>query len=578
MESFEAELTLFFDRLAMDSDRDGAHCFKSYLRASVMEFTSRPNKETAFDVYRFFCDSYRVRLPGQRSFLDLLDTLKSYEENAATLLDKQRDHYVHSVQVFLIGLSIYASNHSFQDIFRRSGYEERPYPGRRSTADEEFLFQWGLAALFHDIGYPMEITSGQVKKFVTLVAGSAGQSDPLPFVGYGDFAALNSIEELLCHEDYAHPFYAQRGPGDEPLDPTRPLDLLAWDLSRSFSLSPAQVKSALDGFLPMMQERGFVDHGFYSALILLKWYGALCQRGDGGTDLLFGPVLSAAGAILLHNYYKNALQKPPFSLGCMSPAQHPLAFLLILCDELQEWNREAYGVLDKQRVLAADSEFSADENRLSLHYHTYEGTLAPDFAVKKEQLFHSLLDIKAVFPGDIRITCTTKTDLYVARIQREGGALLPRPLLENLEQMARTIHQNYNLVQAERHPGQPLEYPDWEGLPDTLKYSNIRQALAMFDKLRACGYVTGAPGGCDEVSGFTPEEIERLARTEHDSWMDERTQDGWKYGPVKDVEKKLSPYLLPYDALTEEIKELDRDAVRNVFPLLRQIGLAVYQA
>lgn len=576
LNQFTAALAPFFDRLTMDADRDGGHSYGAYLRAALTEFAENPGKDTAFAVYSMFCDCYRVKLRGQTSFIDLLDTLKSYEENAATLLDKQRDHYVHSVNVFLLGLGIYAANPRYRDCFRAGGYDRADYPGKRSTPGEEFLFQWGLAALFHDVGYPVEITSNQVKKFVALVAGADGKADAGPFVDYRDFSALNSVAQVLYPEDYAAPFRARGGP--DCLDPARPLDLLAWDISRTLGTDPAAVKSALDGFLPAMQKGGFVDHGFYSALILLKWYGYLAQRSGAGTGLLFGPVLSAAGAILLHNWYKNGLQKPPFSLGLLEPERHPLAFLLILCDELQEWNRQAYGVLDRQRVLAADSEVDFSGDLLSVHYITYEGTLADDFGTKKEEMFSRLLDLRAVFPRGIRVTCTTKAEAYAAGIRRRDAGLAPRPLLENLERLAKMIHADYNKKQLERHPDKPLEHPGWESLPDTLKYSNIRQARAMFDKLTACGYAAGEPGLPGEIGDFTPEQAERLARDEHDSWVAERKENGWRYGPEKDVEKKLSPYLVPYDALDEEIKELDRDAVRNVFPMMKLIGLGVYPA
>ena len=578
MNPYSAQILSFFDALTMDSDRGGVHDYKSLLRSTVSAFLDRPDKERAFEVYSMFFDCYRVKLQGSASFIDLLDTLKSYEENAATLLDKQRDHYVHSVNVFLLGLAVYAVNPRYREVFRTASYEAMPYAGRRSTPGEEFLFQWGVAALFHDIGYPVEITSNQVKKFVSLVSGEAGRTDVGPYVGYQHFDALNRIAEVLYPEDYSAPFWAMTRLEPGALDPFAPLDLLSANLSMAFGVDLSAVKSALDGFLPAMQKSGFVDHGFYSALILLKWYGYLAQRSGAGTALLFGPILSAAGAILLHNYYKNVLQKPPFSLGLLEPEQHPLGFLLILCDELQEWNREAYGILDRQRVLAADSVLTLTEDLLSVRYLTYEGTLSPDFGPRKEEMFSRLLDLKAVFPQGIRITCTTRTDLYIAAIRRADGALVPRPLLENLEQLARTIHENYNRTQLERHPEQPLAYPTWEELPDDLKYSNIRQARAMFDKLTACGYAAGEPGGENEVAGFTPEQVESLARDEHDSWYAERRQSGWSFGPEKDVEHKLSPYMIPYDGLTEEIKELDRDAVRNVFPLIHSIGMAIYHA
>lgn len=38
----------------------------------------------------------------------------------------------------------------------------------------------------------------------------------------------------------------------------------------------------------------------------------------------------------------------------------------------------------------------------------------------------------------------------------------------------------------------------------------------------------------------------------HESWLAEKTRDGWKYGPVKDPEKKEHPCFLPYDQLPVE--------------------------
>ncbi len=51
---------------------------------------------------------------------------------------------------------------------------------------------------------------------------------------------------------------------------------------------------------------------------------------------------------------------------------------------------------------------------------------------------------------------------------------------------------------------------------------------------------------------------------------------GWTYGEAKDNENKISPYLVPYDELSEEIKNLDRDTIRNIPALLGMIGMAVY--
>lgn len=38
----------------------------------------------------------------------------------------------------------------------------------------------------------------------------------------------------------------------------------------------------------------------------------------------------------------------------------------------------------------------------------------------------------------------------------------------------------------------------------------------------------------------------------HESWLAEKTREGWKYGPVKDPEKKEHPCFLPYEQLPIE--------------------------
>lgn len=43
----------------------------------------------------------------------------------------------------------------------------------------------------------------------------------------------------------------------------------------------------------------------------------------------------------------------------------------------------------------------------------------------------------------------------------------------------------------------------------------------------------------------------------HESWLKEKEQDGWKYGPVKDPEKKEHPCFVPYDELPPEQKAKD---------------------
>lgn len=43
----------------------------------------------------------------------------------------------------------------------------------------------------------------------------------------------------------------------------------------------------------------------------------------------------------------------------------------------------------------------------------------------------------------------------------------------------------------------------------------------------------------------------------HDSWLAEKIAAGWKYGPVKDSDKKEHPCCVPYDQLSVEEKAKD---------------------
>jgi hypothetical protein len=43
----------------------------------------------------------------------------------------------------------------------------------------------------------------------------------------------------------------------------------------------------------------------------------------------------------------------------------------------------------------------------------------------------------------------------------------------------------------------------------------------------------------------------------HEEWLKEKEAAGWKYGPIKDPDKKEHPCFVPYDQLPEEQKRKD---------------------
>lgn len=136
------------------------------------------------------------------------------------------------------------------------------------------------------------------------------------------------------------------------------------------------------------------------------------------------------------------------------------------------------------------------------------------------------------------------------------------------EILARATHEEY--VRTQEQEGQTPEtnaaMVPWDELPETLKESNRDQSSHIGTKLRAigCGIIPWADWDAESFE-FTAEEIELLAEMEHERWEAERRRDGWTYVPgEKDIEKKTSPYLVPWDELREKVKKRDRVTIRGM--------------
>ncbi len=138
-----------------------------------------------------------------------------------------------------------------------------------------------------------------------------------------------------------------------------------------------------------------------------------------------------------------------------------------------------------------------------------------------------------------------------------------------LDRLARTVHDTY-LAEA---PEGPSAVP-WESLAETYRESCRRQADHIHVKLARLGLAVRS--GAD-LSALDPtdEQVEDLSRLEHWRWCIDRWLDGWTLGDAKDVAARITPHLRPYDELSEEIKEFDRRAVRNMRNLLERAGLGV---
>ncbi|MBU1172898.1 MAG: hypothetical protein KKD44_25340 [Proteobacteria bacterium] len=139
-----------------------------------------------------------------------------------------------------------------------------------------------------------------------------------------------------------------------------------------------------------------------------------------------------------------------------------------------------------------------------------------------------------------------------------------------VESMARETHEKYRKNQNKRLIIQDPALTDWETLPEYLKKSNREFVFHIEMKLNAVGLMIAKIGEGEPVE-LTEMQIEKMAEIEHGRWNMERIRDGWKRGE-RDVVKKISPYLIPWHSLPEEVREWDRDPVRDIPERLKKYG------
>jgi voltage-gated potassium channel Kch len=143
-----------------------------------------------------------------------------------------------------------------------------------------------------------------------------------------------------------------------------------------------------------------------------------------------------------------------------------------------------------------------------------------------------------------------------------------------LDALARRMHQAYVDEQSAKGP-KPIanaSLVSWDELPEDLKDSNRQAADHVGVKLRALaasGHARLTAEG--SMRDLTAESEEMLARMEHVRFCAERLLAGWRFAPgSKDVWRKTSPSLVPWENLPEDERRKDRQHVRWILEVTRE--------
>lgn len=544
--------TLYTEKPQADISLNDLQCFERALNG----FLASGSKEDAFVVYFCFSEIFKLFGKGYDNTQKLLEMLSDHEYHSGELLSKHRDHYSHSAYVFALGLAIYANDPSYK----------RAFDSFYCNSVHNFLYLWGLTALFHDVGYPFQLAHEQIKNYSAELWGNKNPQNP--YVSFGNVAAFTAIPEEKAVEL------------KKSLNTDRAFKSLDELFAYGLKLRKNYDEEPIVGLLRKRVEvqPAFIDHAYFSAVILAK---QLFAAPNFKLDI---PLLDVLTGILLHNNF-NKHEAPDARPVALS--EHPLSYLLILCDELQNWDRLAYGKVSKRDPIAWNVSLDIGENEIAAEYLFDCCTIADENGkIRLNKSFSEIQD--GEFVDKIKSYIDTTLNLSaVAREEtksRKANNYASDNSFINLCDFAKAIHISY-LDYCKGLDAQTIN-ESFEKLPLEFKVSNIEQAKSYAYKLELinCFYSSkdldyplvedfNAPtiGDCGSDNlGF-------LCREEHVRWVKEKLNMGWAYGTDyadknERNAKKIHKDIVPFEVLTDEEKKKDEIMINNIIPLLKKFG------
>ena len=329
----------------------------------------------------------------------------------------------------------------------------------------------------------------------------------------------------------------------------------------------------------------FMDHAYFSSLLLFK---KLFEELNADIKI---ETLDALTAILMHNslykfsiaYYKNDDLNIPFKCEI-----HPLAYMLMLCDELQCYDRTAYGRNSKLELHPMGCRFNFSNNEIKAEYlydneeiikikkfeNDYKEwqekitVLPPDDKkeLKKKMpklkayssMYISSSDDKCEFQKDIeRIVDLTKIKLNVSvKIEDNNyenkNNYISDSNFVNLYNFAVVLNGQWSALsyfEEDSKNGKLYDFifdksridgfiEDFKNLSLEYKLSNINQAKSFAKYLNAINcFYTNKQVSNKIVNKFTEDELKIMGPMEHKRWLKEHYEMGWTYG---ELDKNLS--------------------------------------
>jgi hypothetical protein len=568
----------------MEKDTDRL-CFER----AIHKFMQTGMAEDAFGIYFCYIELF---IGKYQKCKELVEMLAEFERNASSLLMKHRDHYSHSVYVFILGLAIFHNNQYFRDQYRNTYMNNAEAPANEVAA--HFLKYWGLTALFHDIGYPFELPFEQVKSYF-------GDSiKDVPFVNYRGIEGYTRVSEK--EGDHFRQIFGC----DKPFNSSTELiaHSIVKRLGKLYKCKAENLQRAVIELKPTNPEAfgGFMDHAVFSGIVLYKQLVKIL-----GVEAIDETYIDAITAITLHN----SMFKFSIRNGKPLPLEaHPLAYMLMLCDELQCWDRTSYGRNSRAQLHPMWFDMSFENGVMKVVYYydarlearksqcegtyrkmsTAEGCFTKDCKFVKD--IEEIIDLNTDTASEMKLELKVEFE-EVTRL-RKLNTYLSNSNFIHLYNFAVLVHGRRKKT---ANPG--ISFNELEDYLNELtleyKLSVIERTKNYAKYLDAVGmFYTDKPVIYDMVTADDIEDdIEfTMGEMEHLRWNEDKLSLGWTYGTgyVKTVDGKETEDkalrertrthrdIVDYDELTEHAKSKDKEPLREMLPLLEQMdGIRVYR-
>ncbi|MCQ2530163.1 MAG: hypothetical protein MJ086_02770 [Lachnospiraceae bacterium] len=495
--------------MQMDTDR-------LCLEVSLKHFLASGTAKDAFDVYFCFIEMFIGEYGKSRTLVELLS---EFESNGSSLLMKHRDHYSHSVYVFALGLAIFETNKKYRDIY--ADFYKLEQGGDSPEAAHHFLRYWGLTSLFHDIGYPLELPFEQAVSYFEVNKENRSER---PYLAYHSVKAYSgAANEILAKNISDH-------------------------LGKTYNFDYDYI---LDVIIrkPRYPEdfNYFMDHAYFSAIVLFKKLYEEMKYELTEADI------DALSSIILHNsmykfcvaHYKEDGNIP------LKAELLPLGYMLMLCDELQCWDRTAYGRNSRAELQPMDCSFEFAESEIKATY------IYDESQRYKEKNLKNKAPGKPAFDEDIAsIVFTEMVGLaseieWKPRTQGRKHTYLSSSNFMSLYNFAVALNGRWNLGEDWKQALEEGNANDFltekteefqtmfEDLSLEYKLSNINQAKTFDEYLNAIGaFYTDKEVDYEELTEFTEAECRKIGPMEHERWLKEHLEMGWKYGDLSGDERE----------------------------------------